>query len=299
MDQCFICQNPSVNNSDLNPPDLTIDCPCCGKFRVLERAIVKYWHKNILDRHICSGALREHHEKGTIYSIEDLDLLKYSVSVPENPIEQIDKLLLYVASKSDSSDKVTTFNESDYSLAYAKHPHELSFLMRMAREIGYFDPSASEARSARLSIPTGWNRVSELRKNEVDSKIAFVAMSFHKSTNDIWEFGIKPALEFTGYQPLRIDQTETNNKIDDEIIAGIRKSGFMVADFTNHRPNVYYEAGFAMGLGRTVIRTCREDQEKDLHFDTRQFSHILWSNPDDLKKKLINRIEATIPKPKN
>jgi len=33
---------------------------------------------------------------------------------------------------------------------------------------------------------------------------------------------------------------------------------------------------------------------KKLHFDTRQYNHISWETPEELKEKLIARIEATI-----
>ena len=39
----------------------------------------------------------------------------------------------------------------------------------------------------------------------------------------------------------------------------IRKSKFLIADFTGQRGGVYYEAGFAYGLGLPVIWTCRKD----------------------------------------
>lgn len=45
------------------------------------------------------------------------------------------------------------------------------------------------------------------------------------------------------------------NRIDDEIIGRIRASRFIVADFTGHRPGVYFEAGMMLGLGRTDERT--------------------------------------------
>ena len=57
---------------------------------------------------------------------------------------------------------------------------------------------------------------------------------------------------------------------------------------------VYFEAGFAQGLGLKVIWTCHEDHVKDLHFDTRQENHITWENPEDLREKLKNRIRAVI-----
>jgi len=105
---------------------------------------------------------------------------------------------------------------------------------------------------------------------------------------------------------IRIDKKEHNNKIDDEIIAEIRRSRFLIADFTCERKNVrggvYYEAGFAQGLGIPVIWTCKDTSLTDLHFDTRQYSHIIWKNPADLLIQLKNRIGATIgdgPLPKH
>jgi nucleoside 2-deoxyribosyltransferase len=61
------------------------------------------------------------------------------------------------------------------------------------------------------------------------------------------------------------------------------------------RGGVYFEAGFAMGLGKLVIWTCHEDDVEKLHFDTRQYNHIVWTDATDLKEKLMLRIEATLP----
>ena len=137
----------------------------------------------------------------------------------------------------------------------------------------------------------------ELETNP-DSAQCFVAMWFDPSMEEVYEKGIKPAIEAVGYSPLRIDRQEFVGKIDDEIIAEIRRSRFLVADFTHGhdgaRGGVYYEAGFAQGLGLTVIFTCRDDMFDNLHFDTRQFNHIAWENPDDLREKLANRIGSVM-----
>ncbi|MCW5608337.1 MAG: hypothetical protein KIT26_09815 [Nitrosomonas sp.] len=97
---------------------------------------------------------------------------------------------------------------------------------------------------------------------------------------------------------MRIDQKNHNNKIDDEIIAEIKRSRFVVADFTQGdsgaRGGVYYEAGFAHGLNMPVIFTCRADALNNVHFDTRQYNHIVWENIDALRNQLAQRISATI-----
>ena len=135
-----------------------------------------------------------------------------------------------------------------------------------------------------------------------NTKQAFVAMWFSDDVKEVYEKGIEPAIRDAGYEPLIINRKETNNKIDDEIIAEIRKSKFVVADFTSGRVGdtliarggVYYEAGFAQGLGLPVIWTCRDDCIGHIHFDTRQYNHIVWKTPKDLHQQLLRRIQATI-----
>jgi hypothetical protein len=86
------------------------------------------------------------------------------------------------------------------------------------------------------------------------------------------------------------------NKIDDEIIAQIRRSRFIVADFTGHRGGVYYEAGFAQGIGLEVVWTCERKEIKKLHFDVRQYNCLTWDMDelDIFREKLSFRIERAI-----
>lgn len=126
----------------------------------------------------------------------------------------------------------------------------------------------------------------------------FVAMWFDESMDGVFENGIEPAVRNAGYEPLRIDRKEHLNKIDDEIIAEIRRSRFLVADFTQGdsgaRGSVYYEAGFARGLGLDVVSSCRQDKLKHLAFDTSHFNHLVWTEPGELRRILEKRILAVI-----
>lgn len=139
-----------------------------------------------------------------------------------------------------------------------------------------------------------WAMIENLQQQATDSKHVFVAMWFDSSMSDFYEKGIKPAIEKAGYDPVRIDLQEFNNKICDEIISEIKRCKFLVSDFSGQREGVYFEAGYAMGQGKAVIFTVKEDDVKNLHFDTRQYNHIVYNSPEDLCKKLYNRISATI-----
>ena len=131
-------------------------------------------------------------------------------------------------------------------------------------------------------------------RRESVSSIGFCAMWFSPEVFPLWTQVIEPATRAAGYEPLRIDSKQHNGKIDDEIMASIRVSRFVVSDFTGNRGGVYYEAGFAHGLGLPVIFMCREGDE--LHFDIRQYNCIFWKpeNLEDAQSQLKNRIVATL-----
>ena len=141
----------------------------------------------------------------------------------------------------------------------------------------------------------GYEHIADIYAN-IDSSQAFVAMWFNDSMDESYREGIKLGIKDAGFNPFRIDQKEHINKIDDEIIGEIRRSRFLVADFTHGddgaRGGVYYEAGFAHGLDLPVIFTCREDAVETLHFDTNHYNHIVWSTPEELRDKLKVRILA-------
>lgn len=146
--------------------------------------------------------------------------------------------------------------------------------------------------------PQGWARYEELSAQGASSSQGFVAMWFGDEVTSAYADGIKPAIEDAGYRALRIDDKEHIDKIDDQIIAEIRRSRFVVADFScppgNVRGGVYYEAGFAHGLRIPVFYTCRQSSFHDVHFDTRQYAHIFWNNHAELRDKLRNRISAVL-----
>ena len=146
----------------------------------------------------------------------------------------------------------------------------------------------------------GHARLAELNQTAAESWKAFVAMWFDESMDEVWENAIKPGIEEAGYEAIRIDRKEHLNKIDDEIIAELRRARFVVADFTHGddgpRGGVYYEAGFAYGLKLPFIFSCRKDSIGKVHFDTRQYPHILWEPEklDAFRRALTTRIGATI-----
>ena len=118
-------------------------------------------------------------------------------------------------------------------------------------------------------------------------------MWFDKSVQDAYRLGIKEVLDKLKYSPKRVDEHQHNNKIDIEIFKLIEKSKFLIADLTGNRGGVYYEAGYAKGLGLQVIYSVKRDWFDKVHFDLNHENLIVWDTIEELKEALEKRVLAT------
>jgi hypothetical protein len=298
MNNCFVCKHDIPETGTQANGITLIDCPVCSKFEVSEQILLN--REGIEDDklHIYSGALREHEQRGeSPYYFRDVPTLLASVRVPANTFDKLDKLLLAIDARSSYfGQELHVRIQTDYSLAYSQNENEFQNLLQMAGKIGYVSRHPRVGGHDRIALDTdGLNRLIDLQKTQIRSDQAFVAMNFDGSMEKVYETGIAPALEATGFKPMLISRKDHDNKIDDEIIAEINRSGLLIADFTGQRQNVYYEAGYAKGLGIRVIFCCRENQIKEAHFDVRQYYHVTWNTPEELKEKLTRRIQAGLP----
>lgn len=218
-----------------------------------------------------------------------------------------DQLLKYISKKSLYIGMIYEFKRKEESfdrmemLAYTEsvNEEELEYLLGYLGKQEWLNSESETFGSIDLALTVeGYARLAEMENVVAVSSRAFVAMWFDESLHSAWDAAIKPAIENTGYEAIRIDKQEHLNRIDDQIIAEIRRSRFIVADFTHGsdgaRGGVYYEAGFAHGLNIPVIFTCRKESIENVHFDTRQYNHIVWDRPEELRENLENRIAAVI-----
>jgi hypothetical protein len=175
---------------------------------------------------------------------------------------------------------------------------EILFMLQYLKELGLITFNAIASIYVVTLKPAAFIYMEERQREKSSSSRAFVAMWFNDFMQSAWQEGIEPAIQSAGYEAFRVDRHEHVNRIDDEILAKIRTSRFLIADFTSEpekaRGGVYFEAGFALGLEKHVIWTAHERMIDEIHFDTRQYNHIFWSSPADLQEKLRNRILAVL-----
>ena len=275
--------------------DVPWDCPRCGKFRVLGSADGLLDRLDPQQRAKVSGWLFERNAGGSVPPITR-EVLEQVIARRLPAIkERADRLLLEALKGQTRLGDSFNINEPRFIAAtYSLDTKEVAFLLRVLSEQGHMGATALGGKCEVL--PNGYAAAAALAHRIEPSSRGFVAMSFDPSLEQAYNDGLQVGVLNAGYDPIRVDRVEHTNRIDDEIIAQIRSASFIVADFTGHRGGVYFEAGFALGLGLPVIWTCRKSDMDALHFDIRQFNTIDWEQPAELALRLCRRIEATLGK---
>jgi len=268
---------------------LDIECQICGTFNISEEAIETL---NPEQKPFLSAYCRRLSKTGPPTRILTSNMQELVDSVPRyTPKEKLDNLLLRIGEASPALFEYSTFDfHRDYPLICAPNRREVERLISELATLGYLNSNSS---GYALTLD-GWAYLEEIQRTGRSSNRVFVAMWFDVSREPVYKRAIGPAITDAGFDPLRVDKHEHVNRIDDEIIAQIRKSRFLVADLTGQRHGVYFEAGMMTGLGRNVIWLCdkQEVEEGKLHFDVRQFNFIAYDSIDDARTRLYNRIVA-------
>jgi hypothetical protein len=294
---CALCGRGQTEYQDIG--GLTFaKCARCGEYAVPAVDLLNIgWHRPF-DPFLACAARQNWEDTGKQLAITlDTEAQLASRHNSTGPSENTDRLLRCAARRIKRPGRETRFVlDDDFTLVDAVDATEFDQYISWLKRDGLIEIEIWAGRIVSFKLTqAGWARATPAGRVGGTPGTCFVAMWFDAITQDAYELGIAAAVEKDcGLRSIRIDRKEHNNQITDEIMAEIRGAEFMVADFTGHRAGVYYEAGFARGLGRTVIYCCREDAFGERHFDTSVMNHIVWSDPADLRKRLADRIKATI-----
>jgi hypothetical protein len=291
--KCPLCGNNIAALGDISGGGLKIDCKQCGHFAItgsLEAV------RGDIDQRLKEKIgfwTRDQNDLGELpvlgsYTAEQVKRL------PDKTImERAERLLRYCIRLQRDLGKVVFIAGPEFiGITHSRSDDEVWALAELLEERGWLRNIDNSGYYKARITPAGFMHATEAHIS--DSVNGFIAMWFDASMNSAKVEGFEPAIRAAGYIPTIVSGVEHINKIDDEIVSQIRKSKFVVADFTGHRGGVYFEAGFAMGLGLPVFWTCRKDDLAKLHFDIRQYNCIDWIDTADLSKRLKRRIEAIV-----
>ncbi len=291
---CKVCRRSAIEiDSSDHGSEFRLKCERCGEFTIRSSARGRLANLSLQQIAKLSGWIFQQNSKGSNPTI-NRDTVGWVINQPLLPIrDRINGFLREAIKHQSRLGSSFDVNEPRFIAAtYSQDFAEVEYLSKVLISKGMIGRPTLD--SPHEILFKGYDAIdSFIRKNE-PSGTGFVAMSFSNHLYEVYESGIKVGIMNAGYDPIRVDNVEHTNRIDDEIIVQIKESDFVVADLTEQNRGVYFEAGFALGLDLPVIWTCRKDDMESLHFDIRQFNTISWESKEDLAERLKNRIESVV-----
>ncbi len=335
--QCPVCSSELITGP--RPSEKAFasfcDCPQCGRYLLGDLAPLNQELRD--SKQLISAWLQLQNKRGNNrFFIEDEfpthDWFKNlrNMGFPQAVNEKLDGLLkAYAYIVKDDYAKIVKANQYPTLISdiAGKNYTEIVGLNQLLAELEYLWMEPSHPNEHIRITAKGWQRIDDLLKPSYSSDLAFIAMWYDPSLDDYRE-SVKKAVTECGYEPIIINDIDFNDFIMDKVIQLIRQARFLIADLTcspeidipdnpkviqGVRGGVYWEAGMAYGLGKTVIQTCRDDDcsNRRIHFDLNQYQTIPWkqdeltteirplsnniSNPT-FTERLAQRILATIGK---
>ncbi len=125
------------------------------------------------------------------------------------------------------------------------------------------------------------------------SRSVFTIMSFKREFRDVFSSCKEVCQEFD-FEAERPDESASLDRIIPRIETGLRRSAFVIADVSEPSANVFYEIGYARGLGKDVVITARTGTP--LPFDLGDVPTVFWEIQEDLKAGLRTRLAGLTTK---
>ena len=319
MAECPICESvvvaPVVDTSFSG-----FNCPRCGRWSldigsesvsaIIAEAAGEWDVKGVHRRSVLSHKLRTNQptsrSRWAQLFARDWKNWHLDEDLP-TPAEQVDRLISLAGSSQLSLHEDATF-ETEFASAWIGAAIERKnrrgallwlFAQSQTRDNLELTTGISGSLSVRLTM-AGWLRYEDIKRGRVQSRSVLMAMKFGDAELEgVVEKCFKPAVARAGFQLRPLNESQGAGLIDDQLRTALRLSRFIIADLTHGSHGSYWEAGFAEGLGRPVIYTCRRDQwdRGRSHFDTNHLVTIDWA-VDDLARvaeRLTAVIRATLP----
>lgn len=147
-------------------------------------------------------------------------------------------------------------------------------------------------------------------KNQTSRQI-FVSMPFGEDDCDDMYNAVEEVVkeistkDFQIPEPIRIDSLDKSHTylITDEILSHIENSGYIIADLTYQRQNVYHEIGYAMGyikgkgLSENLLLVMKQPKKKEehddkyeVHFNLKAYNQLRYRTIKEFKNKLKNKL---------
>jgi hypothetical protein len=308
MANCVVCLKEAVVDRHPEIDAMLVNCSQCGGLQIdsifftnlparlnsdpLCRPRVKHW-------------LRKRKNRSAPLNLDEQIFQRFASQPLPTPREQADALIRVIGDELREKPGTIIYVKPEIGeFIGAIDDAGLYYIFRQIRDAGFaYPPNANPTDPIGLTF-MGWERYEELLRSHSEGPVAFMAMPFNNLLLDyMFDHCFRRAVEDAGFRLYRIIDNQGAGVIDDQLRVEIRKARFLISDITDGNLGAYWEAGFAEGLGKPVIYTCKTsvfnnpDPKIKPHFDTNHCVTVLWEEDDvpAAAKKLTATIRATLP----
>lgn len=119
----------------------------------------------------------------------------------------------------------------------------------------------------------------------------FVIMPFSEPFETLYREVISPVAEKTGFEIIRVDEIPGPGIILDDIQQQIEGAHAVVAEISQHNPNVFYELGYAHALRKPAVLLVRREEGAKMPFDVRGYRAIFYDDSIGGKKNVERNLQ--------
>ncbi|MDP8224963.1 MAG: hypothetical protein P9L99_16505 [Candidatus Lernaella stagnicola] len=219
----------------------------------------------------------------------------YSIVLEQNAQDSVDVLYDHVLSNVES-DRKPPFKYSMLSKIYDQEIFALMNMLGLIKRTGLDyrgrNATAFELTSAGKKIydVIEGGRRALVRPPIEQRKYIFLLGHFHdKQIASLFTKELGPACIEVGYKPIRLDADENPAVISKKLFQEINVCELILADVTHLTPAIFFQLGYAYGMGINIVFTCRIDAKRDPDelvkrmpfFTTEDLNVLYWGRKSD------------------
>ncbi|MEF2965608.1 hypothetical protein V3851_07170 [Paenibacillus sp. M1] len=238
--------------------------------------------------HVISGHIREltDCDEQVALSAEDLEGIVNSSDIPVTIEDKGTRLLQYLYRHSEAPGEPVIIQplSKNYNLTYSPNLQELVYIID---KLGAEDLLIREGMSFQLT-EKGW-REAAAGAGGKKLKPCSLLISSEEDWGTDWLDKLLPKIEQYGYLPRLFAHKETKN-CEKYSLEAIADSKLVIADLTGQSPEVYFAAGYALGMNIPVIWTVNRGDADNLLVNMKEIRPIVWDTTEELAVILQQRL---------
>ncbi|WP_229106709.1 hypothetical protein [Paenibacillus sp. 1001270B_150601_E10] len=241
--------------------------------------------------HLVSAYIRERNDCGeeVILSADDLDTIVNSPNIPVTIEDKSNRLLQHLYRHSEGLGEAVVIQplSSNYNLTYSPNLQELVYIIEKLRSEQFI---IREGMNFQLT-EKGWSEAAASAGGQ-PLKPCSVLIANEGVLCTEWQERLLPNIEQFGYLPRLLTHT-THTKpqnLETYSLELIADSKLIIADLTSQSPEVYFTAGYALGLNIPVVWTVNSSDAELLPVKIKELRPIVWDTVEELLVILQQRI---------